>query len=224
MKKSRYTEEQIAFALKQAETGTPVAEVIRPMGVSEQTFYRYNKVYGGLGVGELRCDRIDPPCVLDQRINAQGFSNYVEHCLLPPYSPDLSPVGQAFAKLERPMRNAAERSHETTWRRDGSLLDSFSPDEWRNYIGDAGYASADVIRPPIYPPPCMARSPLDGARTTMTKPSGRHRRDFSEGCVQSDIRPPGHARARGVRSEHARSRSLFAARRDSFRGVAPLTR
>ena len=40
MKKSRYTEEQIAFALKQAETGTPEAEVIRRMGVSEQTFYR----------------------------------------------------------------------------------------------------------------------------------------------------------------------------------------
>lgn len=54
MKKSRYTEEQIAFALKQAETGTPVAEVIRRMGISEQTFYRWKKVYGGLGVGELR--------------------------------------------------------------------------------------------------------------------------------------------------------------------------
>ena len=37
MKKSKYTEEQIAFALKQAETGTPVAEVIRPMRISEQT-------------------------------------------------------------------------------------------------------------------------------------------------------------------------------------------
>jgi putative transposase len=54
MKKSRYTEEQIAFALKQAEMGTPVAEVIRRMGVSEQTFYRWKKAYGGLGVGELR--------------------------------------------------------------------------------------------------------------------------------------------------------------------------
>jgi putative transposase len=54
MKKSRYTEEQIAFALKRAETGTPVAEVIRRMGISEQTFYRWKKVYGGLGVGELR--------------------------------------------------------------------------------------------------------------------------------------------------------------------------
>ena len=54
MKKSRYTEEQIAYALRQAETGTPVAEVIRRMGISEQTFYRWKKVYGGLGVGELR--------------------------------------------------------------------------------------------------------------------------------------------------------------------------
>ena len=53
MKKLRYTDEQIAFALKQAKTGTPVAEVIRRMGVSEQTFYRWKKVYGGLGVGEL---------------------------------------------------------------------------------------------------------------------------------------------------------------------------
>ncbi len=48
MKKSKYTDEQIAFALKQAETGTPVAEVIRRMGISEQTFYRWKKVYGRL--------------------------------------------------------------------------------------------------------------------------------------------------------------------------------
>ena len=54
MKKTRHTEEQIAFALKQAETGTSVAEVIRRTGISEQTFYRWKKVYGGLGVGELR--------------------------------------------------------------------------------------------------------------------------------------------------------------------------
>jgi putative transposase len=54
VKKSRYTEEQIAFALRQAEMGTPVAEVIRKMGISEQTFYRWKKVYGGLGVAEVR--------------------------------------------------------------------------------------------------------------------------------------------------------------------------
>jgi putative transposase len=47
MQKWRYTEEQISLALKQAETRTPVAEVIRWMGVSEQTFCRSKEVYGG---------------------------------------------------------------------------------------------------------------------------------------------------------------------------------
>lgn len=54
MKKSKYTEEQIAFALKQAEVGTPVEEVIRKMGMSEATFYSWRKKYGGLGLSELR--------------------------------------------------------------------------------------------------------------------------------------------------------------------------
>ncbi len=54
MKTSKYTEEQIAFALRQSETGTRVPEVCRKMGISEQTFYRWKKKYGGLGVSELR--------------------------------------------------------------------------------------------------------------------------------------------------------------------------
>lgn len=54
MKKSRYTEEQIAFALKQAELGSTVAEVYRKMGISEATSYNWKKKYGGLGVSELR--------------------------------------------------------------------------------------------------------------------------------------------------------------------------
>ena len=54
MRKSRFTEQQISYALKQAETGMPVAEVIRKMGITEQTFYRWKKQYGGMGVGELR--------------------------------------------------------------------------------------------------------------------------------------------------------------------------
>ena len=54
MKKSRYADEQIAFALRQAETGTPVKEVIRKMGIAEQTFYRWKKLYGGLGPSEVR--------------------------------------------------------------------------------------------------------------------------------------------------------------------------
>lgn len=54
MKKTRYTEEQIAFALKQAETGTRVGEVCRKMGISEATFYNWKKKFAGLGVTELR--------------------------------------------------------------------------------------------------------------------------------------------------------------------------
>jgi putative transposase len=54
MKKTRYTEEQIAFALKQAETGTRVEEVCRKMGISEATFYYWKKKFGGMGVTELR--------------------------------------------------------------------------------------------------------------------------------------------------------------------------
>ena len=54
MKKTRFTEEQIAFALRQAETGTKVTEVCRKMGVAEATFYNWKKKYGGLGISELR--------------------------------------------------------------------------------------------------------------------------------------------------------------------------
>lgn len=54
MKKSRFTNEQIAFALKQAEAGTTVEEVCRKLGVSQQTFYRWKKKFAGLGVAELR--------------------------------------------------------------------------------------------------------------------------------------------------------------------------
>jgi putative transposase len=54
MRSSKFTEEQIAFALKQAETGTPVMEVIRKMGITEQTFYRWKKKYGGMMPSDLR--------------------------------------------------------------------------------------------------------------------------------------------------------------------------
>ena len=54
MNKSKFTEEQIAFALKQAESGTRVEEVCRKMGISQATFYAWRKKFGGLGVSELR--------------------------------------------------------------------------------------------------------------------------------------------------------------------------
>ena len=54
MKKSKFTNEQIAFALRQAESGTPIEEVCRKLGVSQQTFYRWKKKFAGMGVEELR--------------------------------------------------------------------------------------------------------------------------------------------------------------------------
>ena len=54
MKKSKFTEQQIVFAIHQAETGVRVSEVCRKMGISEATFYNWKKKYGGLGVSELR--------------------------------------------------------------------------------------------------------------------------------------------------------------------------
>ena len=54
MKKSRYTEEQIAFSLRQVEGGISVKELVRKMGITEQTFYRWKRKYGGMGVAEVR--------------------------------------------------------------------------------------------------------------------------------------------------------------------------
>ena len=52
--KKRFTEAQIAFALRQAEGGVAVEEIIRKLGISEATFYRWKKKYAGLGVTEMR--------------------------------------------------------------------------------------------------------------------------------------------------------------------------
>ena len=54
MKQSKYTEEQIAHALRLAETGTPVVELVRKLGVSEQTFFRWKRKFAGMGLSEIR--------------------------------------------------------------------------------------------------------------------------------------------------------------------------
>ena len=54
MKKSNYTEEQIAFALKQVELGTPISEVCRKLGIAEQTFYRWKSKYGGMLPSDMK--------------------------------------------------------------------------------------------------------------------------------------------------------------------------
>lgn len=60
---------------------------------------------------------------------------------LPPYSPDLNPIEQVFAKLKTLLRKADERTVEATWRRIGTLLDAFPPHECANYLRNSGYAS-----------------------------------------------------------------------------------
>jgi len=59
---------------------------------------------------------------------------------LPPYSPDLNPIEQVFAKLKTLLRKAEERTVEATWQRIGTLLDTFHPSECSHYIRNAGYA------------------------------------------------------------------------------------
>ncbi len=54
MRKARFSEEQITYALKQVESGKSVGEVCRQLGVSEQSFYRWKRKYQGIGIAELR--------------------------------------------------------------------------------------------------------------------------------------------------------------------------
>lgn len=60
---------------------------------------------------------------------------------LPPYSPDLNPIEQVFAKLKQLMRAAAMRTVDATWKAAGQILKKFNTDECRNYLVNAGYAS-----------------------------------------------------------------------------------
>ena len=58
---------------------------------------------------------------------------------LPPYSPDLNPIEQLFAKLKALLRKAQARTRDTLWGTIGTLLDAFTPAECQNYITNSGY-------------------------------------------------------------------------------------
>ena len=60
---------------------------------------------------------------------------------LPPYSPDLNPIEQTFAKIKHWMRKAQARTSHDTWRHIGHLVSTIKPDECKNYFANAGYAS-----------------------------------------------------------------------------------
>jgi putative transposase len=88
--KKRFTEEQIAMALVQAEAGTPVAEICRKLQVTEQTFYRWKKKYGSLGTPEIRelrqlrdenkkLKQLVADLTLDKHILQQSLKKSFEH-------------------------------------------------------------------------------------------------------------------------------------------------
>jgi len=60
---------------------------------------------------------------------------------LPPYSPDLNPIEQTFAKIKHWMRQAQRRTIEETWRQVGQITKTVRPEECTNYFANAGYAS-----------------------------------------------------------------------------------
>jgi len=110
----------------------------------------------------LRHDRIEAPCIVDgvptlKEGDIVIMDNLGSHkgvavraairgagarlFFLPPYSPDLNPIEQVFAKLKILLRKAEARTVDTVSSAIGGLLESFSPDECRNYLRNAGYAS-----------------------------------------------------------------------------------
>jgi transposase len=74
---------------------------------------------------------------IKEAITAQG----AQLLYLPPYSPDLNPIEQAFAKFKAALRKAAERTREALWQTIGRTLDLYPPQECRNFFNQAGYAT-----------------------------------------------------------------------------------
>jgi transposase len=67
--------------------------------------------------------------------------HHIDALYLPPYSPDLNPIENAFSKLKRLVRSAAERTVDGLWAAIGRLIDQFSPVECRSYLRHCGYAA-----------------------------------------------------------------------------------
>lgn len=91
----------------------------------------------------------DPSCLLGQGASRHGATLFTRPAsaagarrfFLPPYSPDLNPIEQVFAKLKHLLLKARARAVEARWRNIDSLIDRFAPDECAIYVHNAGYAS-----------------------------------------------------------------------------------
>src|SRR4051812_10893963 len=96
MTKKRFTEEPIAFTLRQAEAGTPIADIGRKLGVSEATFYRWKKPYGGMGVAEVRRRQLEEE---NQKLKQ----------LVADLSPDKKMLQDVLSKKSDPVQAAGHR-------------------------------------------------------------------------------------------------------------------
>ena len=140
-------------AMSRLAAGQSVRQVAVTLGVAPSSVVKWSQRLRATGscapakVGGRRPRKIvgEHEAWLLERIEApftlRGLVSELAARGLPPYSPDLNPIEQVFAKLKHLLRDAAERTAEATWERIGTLLDRFSPAECANYIQNAGYAS-----------------------------------------------------------------------------------
>ena len=116
MSGKRYTEEQVIYAVKQADAGTAVKEICRQLGVSEPTFYAWKKKYGGMGVSELRelrqlrdenqrLKRLVADLTLDKHIHQEVLSKKSET----PAAAGTGQPGQRMVRSQRPPNLPAVR-------------------------------------------------------------------------------------------------------------------
>lgn len=110
--------------------------------VNAESFHAYVKQFlaptlsrGDIVVMDNLYSHKDQP--IRQAIRAAGAKLF----FLPPYSPDLNPIEQVFAKLKTLLRKAAERTVVATWTRIGSILETFTKPKCANYLRHAGYVS-----------------------------------------------------------------------------------
>ncbi len=104
MKRKRWAEPQIVFALRQADEGTSVGKICRKMGVAEATFYRWRKRYGGLGVSEIR------------RLRQLGEENRRLTSLVADLSLDKAMLQDVLRKNMKPVRRRAVVQYvQTAW-------------------------------------------------------------------------------------------------------------
>jgi transposase len=85
------------------------------------------------------CDNLPAHKVADVQALIEARGATLKY--LPPYSPDLNPIKQVFAKLKALLRKAAERSVDKLWQAIGLIVDQFNPDEYLNYFNHSGYIS-----------------------------------------------------------------------------------